>query len=66
MDQARDACRLRHFSPRTEDAYCHWIRRFIVFNDTRHPATLGAPAAIPAMATETPRATTAAELPNAD
>lgn len=42
MDQVRQACRLRHFSHRTEDAYCHWIRRFIVFHQTRHPAQLGA------------------------
>jgi integron integrase len=41
MDRVRQACRLRHFSPRTEDAYCHWIRRFIVFHGTRHPDQLG-------------------------
>ena len=43
MDQVRDACRLRHLSPRTEEAYCHWIRGFIVFSGTRHPSTLGSP-----------------------
>ena len=41
MDRVRQACRLRHFSPRTEDAYCHWIRRFIVFHGKRHPDELG-------------------------
>jgi len=40
MDQVRRACRLRHFSHRTEEAYCHWIRRFIVFHDKRHPRDL--------------------------
>ncbi|MEO8682197.1 MAG: integron integrase [Vicinamibacterales bacterium] len=43
MNQVRDACRLRHLSPRTEDAYCHWIRRFIVFSGIRHPSTLSSP-----------------------
>jgi len=28
-------------SPRTEKAYCGWIRRFILFHDRRHPANLG-------------------------
>jgi integron integrase len=41
MDRVRQLCRLRHFSPRTEEAYTHWIRRFIVFHDKRHPGTLG-------------------------
>ncbi len=42
LDQVRQHCRLRHFSPRTEDAYLHWIRHFIVFHGKRHPATLTA------------------------
>lgn len=40
-DQVRDALRLRHYSPRTETAYLHWVRRFILFNHKRHPAQLG-------------------------
>jgi len=40
MDRFRQACRLRHFSPRTEEAYASWIRRFIVFRGKRHPDTL--------------------------
>ena len=39
----RQAIRTRHYSRRTEDAYVHWIRRFIVFHDRRHPRELGAP-----------------------
>jgi integron integrase len=42
LDIVRQALRVRHYSPRTERAYCHWIRRFILFNDKRHPAKLGA------------------------
>jgi len=33
--------RLRHASPRTEDAYLQWIRRFIRFHGRRHPRELG-------------------------
>lgn len=42
LDRVRDAIRARHFSRRTEKAYVHWIRRYIVFTGKRHPAQLGA------------------------
>jgi integron integrase len=41
LDQVRGAIRARHYSRRTEDAYTHWIVRFIRFHGTRHPATMG-------------------------
>lgn len=44
LDQVRTAIRTRHYSIRTEDAYVHWIRRFILFHGKRHPRTLGASA----------------------
>lgn len=34
--------RLRQCSPRTEESYLHWIRRFIRFHGRRHPRDLGA------------------------
>ena len=37
LDQVRDALRLGHYSLRTEETYVHWIRRFILFHDKRHP-----------------------------
>ncbi len=43
MDLVRQACRVRHFSHRTEDAYCHWVRQFIVASRLRHPRDIGAP-----------------------
>jgi hypothetical protein len=43
LDQVRDAIRSRHMSPRTEEAYVHWIRRFILFHDKRHPREMGPP-----------------------
>ena len=37
LDRLRHACRVRHYSIRTEDAYHDWCRRFILFHDKRHP-----------------------------
>jgi integron integrase len=34
---------LRHYSPRTIEAYVRWIRRFILFYDKRHPDQMGEP-----------------------
>jgi integron integrase len=42
LDQVRDACRVRHYSLRTEDAYLDWIKRFIFFHGKRHPLEMGA------------------------
>ena len=41
LDQVRDAIRVRHMSLRTEEAYVHWIRRYIVFHRKRHPWEMG-------------------------
>ena len=42
LDRVRDAIRTRHYSRRTEEAYVHWIRRYVVFHGKAHPSTLGA------------------------
>jgi integron integrase len=42
-DAVRAAIRTRHYSPRTEEAYLGWIRRFVRFHGRRHPRELGAP-----------------------
>lgn len=42
LNAVRDAIRVRHYSIRTEHAYLHWIKRFILFNGKRHPGELGA------------------------
>jgi hypothetical protein len=42
LDRLRDAIRVRHYSIRTEEAYVHWSRRFILFHNKRHPASMGA------------------------
>jgi integron integrase len=40
LDRLREALRSRHYSRRTEQAYCHWVRRFIFFHNVRHPADM--------------------------
>jgi len=41
MEQVRTALRTRHYSIRTEEAYIHWIRRYILFHNKRHPQDMG-------------------------
>jgi hypothetical protein len=41
LDRVRSAIRLRHYSPRNEESYWGWIRRYIVFHRMRHPAEMG-------------------------
>lgn len=43
LDQMREALRSRHYSRRTEQTYCHWIKRYIHFHNVRHPAEMGEP-----------------------
>ncbi len=42
LERVRAAIRARHYSTRTEKAYVAWIRRYIVFNQMRHPDQMGA------------------------
>ena len=41
LDRVRAACRVRHYSIRTEDAYADWARRFVLFHRKRHPLDMG-------------------------
>lgn len=41
LDQVRHRMRRLGMARRSEEAYVGWIRRFILFNDKRHPADLG-------------------------
>jgi integron integrase len=43
MDEVRSALRVRHYSPRTEEAYTAWILRFARFHQ-KHPLDLDASA----------------------
>ena len=42
LDRLRAACRVRHYSLRTEDCYADWVKRFILFHGKRHPREMGA------------------------
>jgi integron integrase len=42
LEQLRDAINRLHYSPRTEETYVGWVKRFIYFSGRRHPAELGA------------------------
>ncbi len=39
--RVRAAIQMRQYSPRTEEAYVQWIRRYIFFHELRHPAEMG-------------------------
>jgi integron integrase len=41
LDRVHAVARLRHLSPRTEEAYRSWIIRFVRFAELRHPTELG-------------------------
>lgn len=43
LDRMRRVLRTGHYSLRTEESYLHWVRRFILFHDKRHPETMGKP-----------------------
>jgi hypothetical protein len=44
LDRVRHACRVRHYSLRTEDCYADGSKRFILFHGKRHPLQMGAAA----------------------
>jgi site-specific recombinase XerD len=39
----REALRSRHYSRRTEQTYCQWVKRYIHFHHVRHPAEMAEP-----------------------
>ena len=39
-DRVVEVLRTRHYSRRTEEAYVHWIRRFVLFHAGSHPGQL--------------------------
>ena len=41
LDQVRKSIRVKHYSIRTEQSYIYWIKRFILFNNKRHPDKMG-------------------------
>jgi hypothetical protein len=43
LDQLRERIRVKHYSIRTDETYLHWVKRYILFYNKRHPAGMGAP-----------------------
>lgn len=42
LDEARNVARLKHLSYKTEQAYVHYIREYILFHNKRHPSEMSA------------------------
>src|SRR5260370_41636242 len=42
LDRVRATMRTNRYSPRTEQTYVDWIKRFIRFHGVRHPQEMGA------------------------
>ena len=42
LEQVRDVLRYLHYSYRTEQAYIHWVKRYIYFHNKKHPRDMGA------------------------
>ena len=40
LDQVRQKIRFLHYSKHTENAYLHWIRRYILFHNKKHPKNI--------------------------
>jgi integron integrase len=43
FEVTRDSIRTRHMAYRTEQAYLHWIRRYVRFHNQKHPREMGPP-----------------------
>lgn len=43
LDRLRQALRSRHYSGRSEQSYCRWVRRFIFFHNVTHPDEMAEP-----------------------
>src|SRR5256885_14717391 len=41
LGRLRAGVRARHYSPRPEESYVGWVKRFVVFHGRRHPDQLG-------------------------
>ena len=43
LDEVRKVLRVKNYSYRTEKTYIHWIRKFILFSNKKHPLQMGEP-----------------------
>lgn len=40
LERVRTRLRVMHYSARTTQTYCDWIRRFVLYHDRRHPQSM--------------------------
>jgi integron integrase len=43
LELFREAMRVRHYSRRTEETYCSWVKRYVHFHNMRHPKEMREP-----------------------
>ena len=41
LDIVRNEIRTKHYSRKTEESYISWIKRFVIFNNKKHPIDMG-------------------------
>ncbi len=41
LKKVSDVIPLKHYSYKTEKSYINWIKRYIIFNNKRHPKEMG-------------------------
>ncbi len=41
LDEIRNVLRVKNYSYRTEKTYIHWINKFILFHNKKHPLQMG-------------------------
>jgi integron integrase len=41
LEQMQSVIRMKHYSIRTEEAYVHWVKRFVLFHGKKHPKYMG-------------------------
>ena len=41
LDQVKNEMRVKHYSRKIEESYTSWMKRFILFNNKKHPNEMG-------------------------
>ena len=41
LEGVQQKIRVKHYSIRTETQYLHWVNRFVLFHNKRHPREMG-------------------------
>ncbi|WP_446724898.1 phage integrase N-terminal SAM-like domain-containing protein [Moritella sp. 36] len=41
LKSIRTEIKTKHYSYKTEKVYIYWVKQFIIFNNKRHPETMG-------------------------